>query len=47
MHGSLLFKIISNDIPIHMKYLSDKKLRIYDVLKAKHNQHLKQERRAS
>ena len=38
---------MSNDTPTSLKSLSDKKLMIYDVLKAKHTLHIKQERRAS
>jgi hypothetical protein len=42
MHGSLLFRMISNDSSPPLKALSNKKLMIYDVLKAKHNLHVKQ-----
>lgn len=42
MHGSLLFKMITNDTPTSLKSHGGKKLMIYDVLKAKHNLHVKQ-----
>jgi hypothetical protein len=42
MHGSLLFRMLVNDSSTSFKPLNDKKLMIYDVLKSKHTQHVKQ-----
>jgi hypothetical protein len=44
MNGSLIFKMIQNDKPQSLRPLNDKKLMIYDVLKSKHREYMRQEK---
>ena len=42
MNGSLMFRMIQNEKLPTIKPLHDKKLMIYDVLKSKHRDHVRQ-----